>query len=222
MARRPRAGAHDALLDAARDEFARSGLERARVEDVARRAGISKGAFYLHFRTKDDAFREIVQRFLGALDDHARRRHEVEDRLLREAPPGRAGATGDLFEAECAIDVELLELLWRNRQIVSAVDGASRKIYRELLADFRRRMRSLVARRIVDRQRAGALRSDVDPEVIGDIVVGTYEDFARRMVDMKAKPDLAAWARSLLVVLYEGILDRGAAETVRGARPRRS
>ncbi len=221
MARRPRAGAHDALLDAARDEFARSGLERARVEDVARRAGISKGAFYLHFRTKDDAFREIVQRFLGALEDHARRRHEVEDRILREAPTGRALAIGDLFEAECAIDVDLLELLWRNRQIVSAVDGASRKIYRELLADFRRRMRSLVARRILDRQRAGALRADVDPEVVGDIVVGTYEDFARRMADMKRKPDLAAWARSLLVVLYEGILDRRAAEAVRGGRANR-
>jgi len=168
MARRPRAGAHDALLDAARDEFARSGLERARVEDVARRAGISKGAFYLHFRTKDDAFREIVQRFLGALEDHARRRHEVEDRILRESPTGRALAIGDLFEAECAIDVDLLELLWRNRQIVSAVDGASRKIYRECLADFRRRMRSLVARRSLDRQRAASLRADVDPEVIGD------------------------------------------------------
>ncbi len=210
MARRPREGAHDALLDAARDEFARSGLERARVEDIARRAGISKGAFYLHFRTKDDAFREIVQRFLGALEDHARRRHEMEARLAREAGPGRPGTGGDLFEVECSIDADLLELLWRNRQIVSAVDSASRKTYREILADFRRRMRALVARRILDRQRAGALRADVDPEVIGDIVVGTYEDFARRMADMKGKPDLAAWARSLLIVLYEGILDPAA------------
>lgn len=223
MARRAREGAHDALLDAARDEFARSGLERARVEDIARRAGISKGAFYLHFRTKDEAFREIVQRFLGALEDHARRRHELEDRIERDAGRDRARAARDRFEAECAIDVDLLELLWRNRQILSAVDGASRKAYREILADFRRRMRTLVARRIHDRQHAGALRGDVDPEVIGDIVVGTYEDFARRMADMKEKPDLASWARSLLLVLYEGILDRPAASAGRrgATRPTR-
>lgn len=218
MARRPREGAHDALLDAARDAFARSGIERARVEDIARRAGISKGAFYLHFRTKDDAFREIVQRFLGALEEHARRRHEVEDRLARDATSQHPPTLRDVVEAECAIDVELLELLWRNRQIVSAIDSASRNAYRELLADFRRRMHALVARRILDRQRAGALRADVDAEVVGDIVVGTYEDFARRMADMKAKPDLGAWARSLLAVLYEGIFARPAASARRAAR----
>ena len=217
MARRPREGVHDALLDAARDVFARHGLDRARVEDIARRAGISKGAFYLHFRTKDDAFREIVQRFLGALEDHTRRRHELEDRLAREAASQGAPGLSAVLEAECAIDVELLELLWRNRQIVSAVDGASRKTYRELLADFRRRVHAVVARRIVDRQRSGALRADVDPEVVGDIVVGTYEDFARRMADMKEKPDLRSWARSLLVVLYEGVLERPALGSRRGA-----
>jgi AcrR family transcriptional regulator len=217
MARRAREGLHEVVLDAAREEFARTGLDRARVEDIARGARISKGAFYLHFRSKDEAFREIVTRFLGALEDHARRRHELEDRLASE-PPARAV---DVFEAECAIDVELLELLWRNRQIVSAVDGASREAHRGLLAGFRRRMHALVARRILDRQRAGDLRPDVDPDVIADVVVATYQDFARRMADMKARPDLEAWARSLLVVLQEGILERSAAAAPRRSRPPR-
>jgi AcrR family transcriptional regulator len=192
------------VLAAARDAFARVGLERARVEDIARAAGISKGAFYLHFPSKEDAFREIVARFLGALEDHARRRHELEERLARDA----SARPADVFEAECAIDVELLELLWRNRQIVSVVDGVGRTTYRELLAGFRTRMRALVARRILDRQRAGALRGDVDPEVIGDIVAGAYEDFARRMAHLRERPDLEGWARTLLVVIYEGVLAR--------------
>ena len=185
----------------------RQGVERARVEDIARRAGISKGAFYLHFRTKDDAFREIAQRFLGALEDHARRRHEVEDRLGREVGAGRRRPGRSSRRSAPST--------W----ICSSCSGATgrspppstarrRKLYRDLLADFRRRVRALVSRRIVERQRAGALRPDVDPEVFGDIVVGTYEDFARRMAEMREKPDLAAWARSLLVVLYEGILAR--------------
>src|SRR5690242_14188012 len=127
MARRPRPGAHEALLDAARDEFARVGLERARVEDIARRAGVSKGAFYLHFATKDAALREIVQRFLGALEDHVRRRHEVEERAWRDAATD--GGPAALFEAECAVDVDLLEVLWRHRQIVEAIELAG-KAYR--------------------------------------------------------------------------------------------
>jgi AcrR family transcriptional regulator len=213
MARPARSGAHAALLDAARDEFSRHGLGRARVEDIARRAGISKGAFYLHFRTKEDAFREIVQRFLGALEDHALRRDEVEDRIAHaEAGRTDAEALSRRIEAECAIDADLLELFWRNRQILSALDGAAGKLYRDLLGDFRRRMRALVAGRMANGLCAGfRLRRDVDPDVIADIVIGTYEDFARRMTEMQDKPDLAAWARSLLLILYQGILDRPAA-----------
>jgi len=176
------------------------------VEDIARRAGISKGAFYLHFATKDDAFREIVQRFLGALEDHVRRRHEVEERAWRDAGAADGGHAA-LFEAECAVDVDLLELLWRHREIVEAIELAG-KAYRELLGEFRRRMRAQVTQRIQERQRAGALRPDVDPAVCGDLVIGAYEDFTRRMADLREKPDLAAWARSLLVVVYEGIIAR--------------
>ena len=207
MARRPRPGAHEALLDAAREEFARVGVDGARVEDVARRAGISKGAFYLHFATKDDAFREIVQRLLGALEDHVRRRHDLEERMERDARGGPDRLVA-LFEAECQVDLDLLELLWRHRQIIAVVDGAGPRRYRDLLADFRRRMRALLASRITERQRAGVLRDDVDPDVFADIVVGAYEDLSRRMADMREKPDLARWSRSLLVVLYEGILAR--------------
>jgi len=209
VARPARAGAHEALLDAAREEFARRGPDRARVEDIARRAGVSKGAFYLHFRTKEDAFDEIVQRFLGALEDHALRRHEEEDAAHAGAADGPE-AYARRLELECANDADLLALMWRSRHLLAALDGAGGKRYRALLGGFRRRMRALVARRVSDRSSAGQLRKDVAPDVVGDIVVGTYEDFARRMIDMKEKPDLVAWARSLLLVLYEGILEKPA------------
>lgn len=209
MARTARPGARDALLDAARDEFARNGLERARVEDISRRAGISKGAFYLHFATKEAAFREIVSRFLGALEDHALRRVELEDRMARERGAADADAAERRIEAECAIDADLLEVLWRNRQILAAVESASGTLYRDLVDDFRRKMREVVSRRIGDGVCAGVpVRPDVPPEIVADIVVGAYGDFARRMIDMKEKPDLAGWARSLHLVLYEGILER--------------
>lgn len=208
MARRPRPGTHEALLDAARDEFARVGLERARVEDIARRAGISKGAFYLHFRSKDDAFREMLQRFLGAIEDHARRRHEVEERLWKEVG-GRPDRLGEVFEAECAEDEALLELMWRHRQITAALDGAG-KPYRDLVAAFRRRVLVLIASRTAERQRAGVLRPDVDAALFAEIVVGCYEELGRRMADMPERPDLAAWTRTFLAVVYEGVLARPA------------
>src|SRR5665647_1101621 len=55
------------LLAAAEAAFVRAGLEGAKVEDITRRAGLSKGAFYLHFRGKDDAFRQLVEAMVAGL-----------------------------------------------------------------------------------------------------------------------------------------------------------
>lgn len=55
MPRPARPAVREELLDAARTEFARRGLAHARVEDIARRAGISRGAFYLHVRAASQA-----------------------------------------------------------------------------------------------------------------------------------------------------------------------
>ena len=196
MARTPDPRALDALLEAARAEFARHGPEQARVEDIARRAGLSKGAFYLHFRSKEHAFEIILQRFLGALEEHARRRHEAE----ASSRPRLA------FEDEVRWDADLLELLWNIRPILAAVDGAGGRDWARLVSGFRMRMRTLVAGRLGERQAAGQLRVDLDPTVVANVVLGAYEDVGRRMLDLRAKPDLAVWARTILTVLYSGML----------------
>ena len=100
------------------EEFARHGPDEARVEDIARRAGVSKGAFYLHFHTKHDAFEVILQRFFGAMEEHARRRAALEGEAERLAADGAPAAK--VLEREARADVELLELLWRERSTPEA------------------------------------------------------------------------------------------------------
>ena len=53
------------LLRAAEEVFAKKGLESAKVEEIARLAGVSKGAFYLHFSGKEEAFLQVVEAFLA-------------------------------------------------------------------------------------------------------------------------------------------------------------
>lgn len=48
------------ILAAALGVFAERGFQAARLEEVARRAGVSKGALYLYFETKADLFRAVV------------------------------------------------------------------------------------------------------------------------------------------------------------------
>ena len=57
------------ILDAALQVFGEQGLAGARIDDIADRAGISKGTIYLYFPSKDDLFREVLRdAFVGMLD----------------------------------------------------------------------------------------------------------------------------------------------------------
>jgi AcrR family transcriptional regulator len=64
------------LLEAAQAIFARDGFEAARIEDIAAAVGYTRGAFYAHFRTKEDLF-------LALLEDRANQ-HMAEVHALLE------------------------------------------------------------------------------------------------------------------------------------------
>ena len=57
----------DAILSAALDEFSARGFEPARLDDVARRAGVAKGTIYLYFRDKESLFQELIRSMLTPL-----------------------------------------------------------------------------------------------------------------------------------------------------------
>jgi AcrR family transcriptional regulator len=49
------------ILDAAFEEFVRNGYTATRLEDVARRVGLTKGALYLYFPSKVELFKAVVR-----------------------------------------------------------------------------------------------------------------------------------------------------------------
>jgi AcrR family transcriptional regulator len=57
----------EAILAAALEEFAARGFADARLDDVARSAGVAKGTIYLYFRDKEDLFQELVRAMVSPL-----------------------------------------------------------------------------------------------------------------------------------------------------------
>lgn len=49
------------ILEAALDEFTERGFEAARMEDVARRAGLSKAGVYLYFKSKEAVLSALIE-----------------------------------------------------------------------------------------------------------------------------------------------------------------
>jgi AcrR family transcriptional regulator len=56
------------ILDAAVRKFAMGGYDAASVDDICADAGVSKGAFYHHFPTKQSVFLALMQGWLGVID----------------------------------------------------------------------------------------------------------------------------------------------------------
>jgi AcrR family transcriptional regulator len=59
------AARREAILEAALDEFSARGFAAARLEDVAKRAGIAKGTIYLYFTDKEALFQDLVRFQIG-------------------------------------------------------------------------------------------------------------------------------------------------------------
>src|SRR5262245_66371595 len=89
--RRRKADRPAETLDAALDCFAERGFAATRMDDVAARAGVTKGTVYLYFKTKEDLFKALVRSQLLPNLEHveaeAARGGSAPARLGRLIPP---------------------------------------------------------------------------------------------------------------------------------------
>jgi AcrR family transcriptional regulator len=126
------------LTNAALVEFSRNGYAGTRVDDVAKRAGVSKGLLYLYFKTKEDLFKAVVRSFvvpkiteLSALV--AQPGVGAEEFLrgpflafIKSLPESRARVVVRLMIAEGHKYPDLTRFYWEN--VVSKGLGALRKV----------------------------------------------------------------------------------------------
>ena len=66
------------ILDAALAVFAERGLAAARLDDIAKRAGVSKGTIYLYFANKEELFRGVVRETVIAFIERGEAYFEAE------------------------------------------------------------------------------------------------------------------------------------------------
>ena len=74
------------ILDAAMEVFAHLGFHKARMDDIVQESGLSKGAIYWYFKSKDAIIAAILDRIFSrehqALNDTLSQTGPVADRLV--------------------------------------------------------------------------------------------------------------------------------------------
>ena len=170
------AARRDAILAAALDEFSAQGFAAARLDDVARRAGVAKGTIYLHFRDKEALFQEIIRSALSPLVG-------TLESVLRGDLPAR-------LVAEQVVDIFVREVFGTRRKDVIRLiitegprfPSLAEFYYREVLGRAIAAVRGLL-RRAFER---GEIRSDalvrfpqllVAPGIVAIVWTGLFDRF---------------------------------------------
>lgn len=187
------------LLRAAELEFAEHGLAAAKVVDITARAGVSKGAFYLHFTSKEDCFRIIVESFLARFATCVEPPVDLAGELPRDIH--------EFVERVLPHDVSVLEVCWQSRGLLRMLlEGGGGAPHAYLVEEFRERTRVQAEewnRRAIEQ---GLYRSDIDPAVVSGLISGAYERLVQDVVRCEKKPDIEAWSRQLIDLFTRGLL----------------
>jgi AcrR family transcriptional regulator len=193
--------ARSRLLDAARVVFSDRGLDRAKVEDITTRAQLSKGAFYLHFESKEEAFRELLADVVSHLD-----------RMLNETSAEQiALSPGDVtfvaYLDMChAKNVEIYDFVWENRALMAMVlEGGGSASYGHLIEDFAQRAQRQTAVMLQHGVDLGLYRTDLNLEATAAFIAGGFDRLARQLVREQKKPDLDTMLREVMWLFVGGI-----------------
>lgn len=169
------------ILTAAEECFAQYGYDATGVAEICKRAGVSKGAFFHHFPTKQAVFLELLSRWLARLEQQLEEMHlgasSVPEALLKMVDAAR-----HVFEVARGKFPIFLEFL--NQAIRDP------RVWQATITPYRR-YRAFFARIIEKGIAEGSLRP-VDPEVAANAMLSLAIGL---VLQATVDPDGADWSQ---------------------------
>lgn len=185
------------ILDAAEDVFTRKGLDNARMDDIAKRTGLSKGSLYWYFKSKDDLIIAILDRIFGDVFEQLDAHKNIELSATEAILQFTEAAIRDYKRMlrMMPIAYEFLALAFRNTIVQKAL-----KQY------FSTYMNSLVpiVQRGID---SGEFRA-VDAQEVAIAAGAIFEGTILLWVYDNSRIDVEHHIRSSIKLLFEGVRTR--------------
>jgi AcrR family transcriptional regulator len=197
MARKPVgavSGVDGRLLAEATKLFAKQGFDRTSVQEIVEAAGVTKGAMYHYFGSKDDLLHEIYARVL---------REQIE--RLEKFVASEAPAAQRLHAAAADVVITSIENLDDIKIFVQSMHHlgpAKQRVVRAERRRYHERFRSLVE----EGQQAGVFRTDVPADLVVDYFFGSVHHLGmwyRRGGPLSARDVAKHYADLLLTSLKE-------------------
>jgi AcrR family transcriptional regulator len=182
--RRRKAERPQEILEAAFAQFSRNGYATTTLEQIAERAGVTKGTIYVYFENKEHLFISMVREFTKAAHETVQGMYETHD-----------GSTADLLRAQFSFIYQHIVEDRRRREVVRMLIAEAPRFpqladryHEEILKPCLEMLRQAIQRGI-DR---GEIRSSaivetpqivISPVVLLDLWMMMFDD--RQPLDMK-------------------------------------
>jgi AcrR family transcriptional regulator len=167
-------------MQAAAKVFARRGLQQASVDEVAERAGYTKGAFYANFKSKEELF-------LAMLDERFAERLQEIDRVTATGadPETQARDAGVEFVQYINADVE-----WQRLFFEFTAHAARNREFRDELVTRYRALRARITESYERRLDELGVSPPVPPEHISVMTFAMANGVAlEKLLEPEAVPD---------------------------------
>ncbi len=157
----------DQIVNAAWACFARKGYHQTTMQDIATEAGISAGAIYRYFSSKEAV--------LGAINDRSQEMGRALVEWARSQTEGPLGAleiigqamysifNDPMFDSATRVNIEIWPELVRNEEL-------ARRLRQELTF-----WRTVVTQLLREAQERGEVRAGVDPEAVCILLICAWE-----------------------------------------------
>ena len=163
--KRRREETREKLLHSALTVFATHGYERATVDEIVRDAGFSKGAFYVHFESKEDLFWAMLEGRIDYLQDAMRGAMDTTQSV--------ADNQRRILEAIFALDKQ--DKHWPALFVEFVAHAARNERVREKLNEMYQRWHRFTVEMLEEGRTAGRVRNDLDLDFIASVTMALIE-----------------------------------------------
>ncbi|MGZ4908985.1 MAG: TetR/AcrR family transcriptional regulator [Halobacteriota archaeon] len=184
------------IVSVALEVFAEKGYDQTTMEDIGNHLGVSKGALYLYFKSKEELFRAITEQAQDQLREVLTDSFKERD-LLKGARAFLDTALSPQYRPNLYLTFEFLSEASRNDEL------------REILKDDHDNDLAAVRAFLQDQRAREIIRSDIDIHSLSIGIVGLYYGLRASLIIGDDESDVKrAWVDAVKAMLCPAREDR--------------
>jgi AcrR family transcriptional regulator len=197
MANKKRIGSPERLLHAAMKLFVKKGYKGSSVAEITKEAGLTRGALYCHFETKEHLAREIIKLF----------EEKYLNSMMNYVEKEGKGAL-DKFQKMMRFNVWFAGEhpdLCLFMTVISAEMVGSRNRLEPYLKSVYQKWSEFITDILKDGRRAGEFKREIDPQMMAWVIIGVHDGVLLQKEMNRETIDLQAYTKQFRNLVISGV-----------------